>query len=271
MLNTLAASTTLCPKHMKALQQNSSSLNNTAANSLHQHQDHSSHQMAQHSQHNLHDGMIMSFHGGYDEVILFDFWNTNKSIPLFVLSCVALFVMAMLYEGLKLAREKLIRRELLNRQSAGNVLPFSSSTCHCNKKSKKANQNGNGEANNLLSEQNGNVTSNGVEDEVAILSNSVKHECCSKKNNINQESHMTNNDNSREVTVKSYSSRLMSQGHVIQTLLHMLQITISYLLMLVFMTYNSWLCLSVVLGAGAGYFLFGLQRIASIDVNEHCH
>lgn len=51
----------------------------------------------------------------------------------------------------------------------------------------------------------------------------------------------------------------------------MLQITVSYLLMLVFMTYNTWLCLSVVLGAGLGYFIFGLKRLTAIDVNEHCH
>jgi copper transporter 1 len=69
----------------------------------------------------------------------------------------------------------------------------------------------------------------------------------------------------------NFSSRIFSKGHIIQTLMHMLQITVSYLLMLVFMTYNSWLCLSVVLGAGLGYFLFGLKRLTTIDVNEHCH
>lgn len=68
-----------------------------------------------------------------------------------------------------------------------------------------------------------------------------------------------------------FRTRLISRGHLIQTFLHMLQITVSYLLMLVFMTYNTWLCLSVVLGAGFGYFLFGLKRLTSIDVNEHCH
>jgi len=178
------ATTTLCPKHLKALLE---------ANKTVPH-DHSA-MMGHGTSHNLHDGMIMSFHGGYDEVILFDFWNTKASIPLFLLSCLALFILAALYEGLKLVREKLIRRELLSRQSS-NVL------------------------------------------------------------------------NNRSIPA---SSRLFSHGHIIQTSLHMLQITVSYLLMLVFMTYNTWLCLSVVLGAGLGYFIFGLQRLTSIDVNEHCH
>ena len=70
--------------------------------------------------------------------------------------------------------------------------------------------------------------------------------------------------------------RLVSLGlHIIQTLLHMLQMTISYLLMLIAMTYNVWLFIAVVLGAGAGYFLFarfrgpGTRRLE--DENEHCH
>jgi copper transporter 1 len=52
----------------------------------------------------------------------------------------------------------------------------------------------------------------------------------------------------------------------------MVQLTLSWLLMLVFMAYNSWLCLCVVLGAGAGYFVFGVWRQKSADVNEAgCH
>jgi len=247
----MTTTTTLCPKHAKALME----ANKTLASS----------DSVDHSGHNLHDGMIMSFHGGYNEIILFDFWQTN-SVPWFLLSCAVLFVMAALYEGLKLVREKLIRHELLKRQSSNltdRTIPISSN-CHC-KHSKAKKPSPNGETNNLLGD-NGvaiNVnTTGGGDDEDAILngSNNAKHDCCSKKNNEDQ-----------IVTVLSYSSRLLSQGHVLQTLLHMLQITISYLLMLVFMTYNTWLCLSVVLGAGLGYFVFGLQRLTSIDVNEHCH
>jgi len=64
---------------------------------------------------------------------------------------------------------------------------------------------------------------------------------------------------------------MMSLAHGIQTLLHVIQVTVSYMLMLVFMTYNVWLCLAVVIGAGLGYFLFSWRRATVIDVNEHCH
>ncbi|GBP59011.1 High affinity copper uptake protein 1 [Eumeta japonica] len=63
---------------------------------------------------------------------------------------------------------------------------------------------------------------------------------------------------------------MWSQEHVIQTLLHILQATASYLLMLVFMTYNVWLCAGLVLGLGLGYFLFGWKKHTVVDVAEHC-
>jgi copper transporter 1 len=65
--------------------------------------------------------------------------------------------------------------------------------------------------------------------------------------------------------------RMMSLAHFIQTLLHIIQVAVSYALMLVFMTYNAWLCLSILAGAGIGYFLFCWRRVTVLDSNEHCH
>ncbi|CAF1046706.1 unnamed protein product [Brachionus calyciflorus] len=200
IMNKLVDTTTKCTKH----------LNKDLV-------DHSAHALNS-NDHSLHDGMVMTFHGGYDEVILFDFWKTTDSLSIFIVSCIILFVMAALYEGLKLLRENLARAEMAKRRSQNS-------------------------SNKPISE-NQNLIQNNQE---AIV--------------IDQ----------NEAELKSYSARLLSKAHIVQSLLHMLQITVSYLLMLVFMTYNSWLCLSVVLGAGLGYFLFGLKRIVAVDVNEHCH
>lgn len=63
---------------------------------------------------------------------------------------------------------------------------------------------------------------------------------------------------------------MLSGGHSIQTLLHLVQTTVSYMLMLIFMTYNVWLCLALVLGLTFGYFLFGWKRGLK-DSNETCH
>ncbi|XP_031626339.1 high affinity copper uptake protein 1 isoform X2 [Contarinia nasturtii] len=59
--------------------------------------------------------------------------------------------------------------------------------------------------------------------------------------------------------------------HIYQTFLHILQVTLSFLLMLIFMTYNVWLCLGVVVGAAIGYFLFGWKKSVIVDITEHCH
>ncbi|KAJ8984646.1 hypothetical protein NQ317_009874 [Molorchus minor] len=64
---------------------------------------------------------------------------------------------------------------------------------------------------------------------------------------------------------------MLSKIHFLQTFLHVVQMVLSYFLMLIFMTYNAWLCIAVVLGAGVGYFLFGWKKSVIVDVTEHCH
>jgi copper transporter 1 len=65
--------------------------------------------------------------------------------------------------------------------------------------------------------------------------------------------------------------RLLSLPHGIQTILHIIQMTMSYSLMLVAMTFNTYLFFAVILGSGFGHFLFGWRRSSVIDHNEHCH
>ena len=57
------------------------------------------------------DMMKMYFHGGYNEVILFDFWRISTLGGL-IASMVGCFILGILYEGLKFLREFLIGREL---------------------------------------------------------------------------------------------------------------------------------------------------------------
>ncbi|KAK6636936.1 hypothetical protein RUM43_010600 [Polyplax serrata] len=59
--------------------------------------------------------------------------------------------------------------------------------------------------------------------------------------------------------------------HAYQTFLQAVQMVLSYFLMLIFMTYNVWLCMAVILGATIGYFLFGWKKSVVVDVTEHCH
>ncbi|XP_043575805.1 high affinity copper uptake protein 1 isoform X1 [Chiloscyllium plagiosum] len=72
-------------------------------------------------------------------------------------------------------------------------------------------------------------------------------------------------------THKTVGQQMFSVPHLIQTVLHIIQVVISYFLMLVFMTYNGYLCIAVALGAGAGYFLFSWKKAVVVDITEHCH
>ncbi|ELU10301.1 hypothetical protein CAPTEDRAFT_187636 [Capitella teleta] len=63
---------------------------------------------------------------------------------------------------------------------------------------------------------------------------------------------------------KSYKSK----DHILQTLLHFLQIFNSYCLMLVVMTYNIWLILSICLGASLGYYAFAWREPEKINDNR---
>lgn len=71
-------------------------------------------------------------------------------------------------------------------------------------------------------------------------------------------------------TLFRFRYSMMSCSHFVQTLLHVVQSTASYILMLVFMTYNVWLCVALILGLAVGYFCFGWRKNSVVDVTEHC-
>lgn len=147
--------------------------------------------------------MYMFFHCSKTATVLFKGWHVDTA-GAWVGTCLAIFIMAMLYEGLKVLRETLLRRSIVNVRYQSTELSKDSKT--------------------VLTETHG-----------------------------------------------AGEPRLWSWGHVLQTFLHMIQVTVSYFLMLIFMTYNVYLCIPVVVGAGFGYFAFGWKRSIVVDVNEHCH
>ncbi len=71
--------------------------------------------------------------------------------------------------------------------------------------------------------------------------------------------------------IRSCKTSMTSASHYIQTILHLVQLVLSYFLMLIVMTYNVWLFISVILGCTVGYFLFGWQKGFLVDITEHCH
>ncbi|XP_054854242.1 high affinity copper uptake protein 1 [Eublepharis macularius] len=72
-------------------------------------------------------------------------------------------------------------------------------------------------------------------------------------------------------THKTVGQQMLSFPHIFQTVLHIIQVVISYFLMLIFMTYNAYLCIAVAAGAGTGYFFFSWKKAVVVDITEHCH
>ncbi|XP_077399170.1 high affinity copper uptake protein 1 isoform X2 [Vanacampus margaritifer] len=154
--------------------------------------------------HGGHGGMAMTFYLGYQNVELLFSGLVINSAGEMVGACVGVFLLAVLYEGLKMGREALLRRSQVNVRYNCMPLPGTDGT-------------------------------------------------------VLMETH------------KTVGQRMLSPSHFLQTLLHIIQVVVSYLLMLVFMTYNAYLCMAVAAGAGAGYFLFSWRKAVVVDITEHCH
>ncbi|ODN06465.1 High affinity copper uptake protein 1 [Orchesella cincta] len=232
--------------------------------------DHGSHSMGHHS---------MFFHGGMDETILFEFWKISETGGL-ILSMIIIFFLAFAYEGLKFYREHLYRHSFQTVQLSTVAVPVENGTV---RETHKTVQIGtafsmapNPEINPVLLTH---ITCE-CEPSAAPGPSSCSKECEMKDNQGNLDN---NNDagGCGECSAKqkrkcrpiknAYKVKVFSAIHGWQTVLHIVQMVISYFLMLIFMTYNVWLCIAVALGAGAGYFCFGWKKSVVVDVTEHCH
>lgn len=197
----------------------------------------------------VHHMMSMAFHGGYNETILFEQWKIDSLAGL-LWSMLLIFIMAALYEGLKYYREHLFWRTY-------NALQYRPVTV-----TEKSPRNGMAVASNNNG-HNG-LASGGTEGSGGISSDGIGG------------GGEGGDDGSRVVhmvgeVIHKQPPTMLSAMHLFQTFLHIVQVTLSFLLMLIFMTYNTWLCLAVVLGAALGYFLFGWKKSVIVDVTEHCH
>ncbi|KAM6901882.1 high affinity copper uptake protein 1 isoform 1-T1 [Lycodopsis pacificus] len=178
-----------------------------------------------------HGGMVMTFYFGYNNVELLFTGLLINSPGEMAGACIGVFLLAVLYEGLKMGRETLLRRSQVNVRYNSMPLPGSDGT--------------------VLMETHKTV-------------GSVVDIQCS------EEAELPVGLKSR-LSRLSIRQRMISPAHFLQTLLHVVQVVVSYFLMLVFMTYNAYLCIAVAAGAGMGYFLFSWRKAVVVDITEHCH
>ncbi|KFR15841.1 High affinity copper uptake protein 1, partial [Opisthocomus hoazin] len=148
--------------------------------------------------------MAMTFYFSYENVPLLFSGLTINTPGEMAGAFVAVFFLAMFYEGLKIARECLLRKSQVSIRYNSMPLPGPNGT-------------------------------------------------------ILMETH------------KTVGQQMLSFPHLLQTVLHIIQVMVSYFLMLIFMTYNGYLCIAVAAGAGTGYFFFSWKKAVVVDITEHCH
>ncbi|KAM9333869.1 high affinity copper uptake protein 1 isoform 1-T3 [Symphorus nematophorus] len=173
-----------------------------------------------------HGGMVMTFYFGYNNVELLFTGLLINSPGEMVGACIGVFLLAVLYEGLKMGREALLRRSQVNVRYNSMPLP-------------------------------------GADGTVLMETHKTVGQCLEGAElPVRQKSRLSR---------PSVRQRMLSPAHFLQTLLHIVQVVVSYFLMLVFMTYNAYLCIAVAAGAGMGYFLFSWRKAVVVDITEHCH
>lgn len=67
------------------------------------------------------------------------------------------------------------------------------------------------------------------------------------------------------------SSKRRRRRHLVKSLLYAFQVGISFMLMLVFMTYNVYVMLAVVVGSGLGYYFFNNDPNGLAGKTMACH
>ncbi|KAL8174290.1 UNVERIFIED_CONTAM: hypothetical protein K2H54_041482 [Gekko kuhli] len=168
---------------------------------------HAHHHTTPSPDHSHHGGgmmMEMTFHFSYKNVpLLFSGLVINTAGEM-AGAFVAVFFLAMFYEGLKIARESLLRKSQVSIRYNSMPVPGPNGT-------------------------------------------------------VLMETH------------KTVGQQMLSFPHIFQTVLHIIQVVVSYFLMLIFMTYNAYLCIAVAAGAGTGYFFFSWKKAVVVDITEHCH
>ncbi|XP_031773568.1 uncharacterized protein LOC100870796 isoform X2 [Apis florea] len=111
----------------------------------------------------------------------------------------------------------------------------------------------------------------------------VDGRCCSHSIYIRRDKKLpvrdcySNNDHLYINTTRLWKSKeindrgtlLFSKIHFLQTIIHVVQLVIGYCLMLIFMTYNIWLCIAVALGTALGYWLFSWDK-SNGDSDDCC-
>jgi copper transporter 1 len=189
-------------------------------------------------------------HTDYGDTVLFKSWVLKSTWDI-VLTCLAFFLLAILYEGIKCYREHLYKRLSFAVKKPVPVLSTSATQHNSHHSHHHHHLHG--------------------------CNNSNSQQPCRRSDSSAYTGHSSPLDPTtpaklfqKSVNKDSILCRLFSIPHAVQSLLHTMQAVLSYTLMLSFMTFNIYICVSIIAGTGIGYFMFCWRRITIVHVSD-CH
>lgn len=205
-----------------------------------------------------HGSMQMWFEATASSTILFKDWRTDEVWQM-MLSCFFWFLVAFLYEVLKAVRQEIIIRDVTSRKCTMPVSSFPPplEDGHCTEHPN----------NGVVASDRAGATNPEVPEQCHCVIEASRSRMSPPQELVEIQMIPPHG-----FMATSWRYQMFSKCHLIQTALHILQMAISYILMLVVMTFNVWLFLAVILGFGAGYFVCGWWHCGPVvDPNEHCH
>ncbi|KAF7634865.1 hypothetical protein Mgra_00005757 [Meloidogyne graminicola] len=210
-----------------------------------------------------HHNMKMYFHGGFEEIVLFDFWRINSFFGLFN-SFVLIFFMGAAYEGLKWFRVYFQLWTCERSKTSSDCLTLSS----ISRRIEGKNFNGT-EDHSLIKNNNKTLpNSSGCSENCGNLNSEVyaptvvisAPQVCTSNMQLNRWTlwMLTFNKFCTFFWIMMYVNRNFSPStcQYIETGIYAFQLVLAYWLMLIAMTFNVYLTFAVILGAAFGHWLF---------------
>lgn len=218
-----------------------------------------------------HAKMRPYFHLDLNDTVLFNSWILRSTWDT-LLTCLAFLLLAILYEAIKCYRDHLFKRlSFTVRKSL--AMTISSPTNHFSHQlSSSYNSNHSHHQHHHLHHTpagGGNINQTNLRRESTL---NAQMSPASVIGGTSSSSSMGENrkkiDSFSSSSSDTFNIRIFSLPHLIQTALHLVQVILAYSLMLGFMTFNVWICLSIISGATIGYYLFYWRKITVVHLTD---
>lgn len=197
------------------------------------------------------------FHADFSDTILFESWIIETAFETFF-TCALFLFMAIALEAIKFYREHLLKQFNFsvsqNLPTVGNVRRSSSSYSHIQRKELH-----NIDSHHQQQQQHPSEAYTGRHSSINSSASSAS------RNNVPVTKNVESPGSKKLLFSNShFKIRLVSFAHFIQTCLYLIQLILTYILIMGIMTFNMYICLSIVFGSTIGYWLFFWRKVTII-------